>query len=102
MRRFVYERTLFISVVLWLYSPSIYNSKVNYDVENGVRKELEGILLCDETWISQQVKLVAHEYREDYMEFQQKVDALLYYIKENVIEKRVEVDDNTDENKGLF
>lgn len=88
-RNLVAERTLFIAVVLWLYSPSVYNGNVDYSIENGVRHELEGILLCNETWISQQVKPISFQYRTNYQDFKDDINSLLAFIKSEVKEKAV-------------
>ncbi len=88
-RQAVAERTLFIAVVLWLYSPAVFNTKVSYNVEDGVRHELEGILLCNESWISQQVSTITSYYNSNYQEFRDMVNSLLEFIKAEVNEKKV-------------
>jgi hypothetical protein len=95
--RFVYQRTLFIAVSLWLYSPSIYNRKTKYSIENGIRHELEGLLLCNEQWISQQVDKISFDYSSNYMEFKDTINNILNYVKANVKEKQVEVQETKPE-----
>lgn len=89
-RQMVFERTIFIAVILWLYSPAVYIRATKYNIENGVRHELEGILLCNEEWISQQVDKISFDYNSNYQEFRDTINDLLSYIKENVKEKQVE------------
>lgn len=88
-RQMVWERTLFIAVSLMLYSPAVFIRAVKYNIENGVRHELEGILLCNEEWISQQVDKISFDYNSNYQEFRDTINDLLSYIKENVKEKQV-------------
>lgn len=99
-RQMVYERTLFIAVVLRLYSPSIFRTNVSYNVEDGLRRELFGLLQCNKEWISQQVDGIARNYNRNYQEFKDQVNDLLMFIKSEV--KEVVVEEEVKQEVELF
>jgi hypothetical protein len=100
-RQLVQERTLFISVILILYSPAVYNTNTSYAIENGVRHELEGMLLCNKEWVSQQVPKIAFDYSKNYQEFKGIIDELLIRIKSEIKEDQPEPE-RVNEAVGLF
>jgi hypothetical protein len=99
------EKSTFIAVALWLFSPSIYkigkrSVKVRdqfrkemvpiYNAEDNIRHHLAGILGCNESRISQLVNPIACAYHERNTAFKELVDSIVNDIKEQVREEKVE------------
>ncbi len=81
-RNAIHERTLFIGVVLKIYSPGVFKSI--YNIDDGVRHELEGMLKVQPHWISQQVGSIVLWYNRDHDNFRANIDEV---VNEVITEK---------------
>jgi hypothetical protein len=94
-----WEQTIFVAVILKLYSEAVF--KQIYDIENGVRHNLAGMLECNEHGISQTIPKII-QYMGIYDEFRDQVVKYTDIMKEEFKVKRVEDDNVGFVGMGMF
>lgn len=83
-----WERNLFMAVVFKLYSPEIYTG--HYNLADGVRHELAGMLQVHETWISQQITGIVSYWNDKRLpEFRQQVEKYSDILNNSIKVKEV-------------
>jgi hypothetical protein len=94
-----WEQTIFIAVILKLYSEAVF--KQIYDIENGVRHNLAGMLECNEHGISQTIPKII-QYMTVYDEFKDQVIKYTDLMKSEFKVKKVDDGSGFDGGVGLF
>lgn len=92
----VWDRTVLLAIVFKLYSPEVFIKPEGYkehcyNLRNGLREELAGMLECHPTWISQRVgSIVVWMEKDNYTEFRTQVNDFVQYMKHEIHVKEVE------------